>query len=131
MHKRRMLLGALALLAAGCSKEPEKPKRTYPFPIAGKITVVNFGAPDIAYCPEQTETMQHLQDKYGDLIDVMDVDINKFPGIENEFHMSKIPFQLFYDGKGLLVWGHNGIIDVDEMSEFVDRLLEGPTPAAK
>lgn len=130
MQKRGFLTFLACLALAGCHGQ-ETPKPRYPFPISGKITVVNFGAPDIAYSPEQTHTMQELQDEYGDRIEVMDVNIHNFPGVVEEFRMNNLPFQLFYDKEGTLVWGHGGPVDVVMMSEFVDRLLEGPTPQRK
>lgn len=129
MEKRRFFTFLFYLALVGCGpKAPPEPR--YPFPIFGKITVVNFGAPDIAYCPEQTQSMQQLQDEYGERIEVMDVNIHNFPHVVEEFRMSNLPFQLFFDRHGTLVWGHAGPVDIIMMSEFVDRLLRGPTPSS-
>ena len=59
------LLAAEAAADAPAPKKKDKDK-DLPFPVKGKVTVVDFGAPWCASCPEMAKLMEEMQKEYGD-----------------------------------------------------------------
>lgn len=97
----------------------------YPFPVPGKVTVVDLGATWCASCPEMEELMKQMQKEYGDRAAFVTIDIDKWRGIEDVFLIDQMPAQIFYDAKGEPIWKHTGSVDVDTMRERVNILIEG------
>lgn len=120
--KRRQLLAlfsaATLLSSAHAEEKPE------PFPIPGKVTVVDFGASWCAGCPEMAQRMRKMQKEFGDRAAFVVVDIDDFPGIEKKYLIERMPHQRFYDASGEPIWAHNGDIDADELRDRVNFLID-------
>ena len=93
------LPGASLLAAEAAADEPAPKKKDkdkdLPFPVKGKVTVVDFGAPWCASCPEMAKLIEEM------------------------------PAQIFYDASGEPIWQHRGPVDAETMRERVNILLKG------
>lgn len=106
-------------------KAPRRDLKDVPFPVKGKVTIVDFGASWCASCPEMEKLMIEMQKEYGDRAAFVTIDIDKWRGIEDIFLIDEMPAQIFYDAKGEPIWKHTGPVDADTMRERVNILLEG------
>lgn len=114
------ILWALGLMTAPAFSSPQEP-----FPVPGRVTVVDFGASWCASCPEMEALMKKLQEAYGDRAAFVTVDIDRYRGIEDKYLIEQLPAQLFYSDKGELIWQHAGPLEEAVLKERVDRLLSG------
>lgn len=123
---RRQMIGALASAAflAGLSANVFAADWVEPFPVKGKVTVVDFGAEWCASCPEMAQLMNAMQKEYGEKVAFITIDIDKYRGIENKYLIEEMPSQIFYDHTGEPVWFHRGAVDADALRERADILLE-------
>lgn len=124
MKRRQLIAGASAaalLTSTAVMAAPEKPE---PFPIKGKVTVVDFGASWCAGCPEMAQRMKEMQQEYGDRAAFVVVDIDDYPGIENKYLIDRMPHQRFYDAFGEPAWAHNGDISKEDLRDRVDFLID-------
>lgn len=121
MNRREIL----ALLFLGsflcCAYAQEKPE---PFPVQGKVTVVDFGASWCAGCPEMSQRMSDMQKEFGQRAAFVVIDIDEFPGIEKKYLIERMPHQRFYDASGEPIWAHNGDIEVEELRDRVNFLID-------
>lgn len=106
-------------------KAPRRDLKDVPFPVKGKVTIVDFGASWCASCPEMAELMGQMQKEYGDKAAFITIDIDEWQGIEDVYLIDEMPAQIFYDRKGEPIWKHVGPVDADTMRERVNILLEG------
>ena len=123
-----VLGSALIALSAGAAAAEQKKE---PFPGAGKVTVVDFGAPWCAGCPETEQVMRDLQKEYGDKVAFVIINVDEYRGIEDKYLIETMPSQMFYDKTGEPIWIHKGQIDHDTLRERVNILLEGPDESEK
>ena len=121
---------ALIALSSGAS-HADKTDWKEPFPVKGKVTVVDFGAPWCAGCPETEQVMKDLQKEYGDKAAFIVINIDEYRGIEDKYLIETMPSQMFYDKTGEPIWIHKGQIDHDTLRERVDILLSGPDEPEK
>ena len=97
-----------------------------PFPVKDKVTVVDFGAPWCASCPEMERLMRQMQEEYGDRAAFVTINVDEWQGIEEIYLIEQMPSQIFYDKTGEPIWMHTGDVDADEMRSRVNTLLAGP-----
>lgn len=123
---RRQMIGALAsaALLAGLSANVFAADWVEPFPVKGKVTVVDFGAEWCASCPEMEALMKKLQKDYGDRAAFVTVDIDKYPGIDDKYLITSMPTQMFYDVHGEPIWVHTGALDEATLRERADILID-------
>ena len=105
-------------------KKKDKDK-DLPFPVKGKVTVVDFGAPWCASCPEMAKLMEEMHKEYGDRAAFIVINIDEWNGIENDYLIEEMPAQIFYDASGEPIWQHRGPVDAETMRERVNILLKG------
>lgn len=117
------LLGAAAMALSFGNAQAQDWKE--PFPVKGKVTVVDFGAEWCASCPEMVKVMKDMQKEYGDRAAFVIIDIDKYKGIEDKYMIETMPSQMFYDAFGEPIWIHQGYIEPAELRERVDILIEG------
>lgn len=98
-----------------------------PFPVKGKVTVVDFGAPWCASCPEMEKRMVEMQKEFGDRAVFMTINVDEWQGIEDVYLIDQMPSQIFYDASGEPIWKHVGEVDADTLRERVEILIAGPT----
>lgn len=110
---------------AAAEKAPRRDLKDVPFPVKGKVTIVDFGASWCASCPEMAGLMKQMQKEYGDKAAFITIDIDEWQGIEDVYLIDEMPAQIFYDRKGEPIWKHVGPVDADTMRERVNILLEG------
>lgn len=123
--ERAAAVAALSAMPFGAALAAEaKDKKEPPFPVKGKVTVVDFGAPWCASCPEMEELMKKMQKEYGDRAAFITINIDEWGGIENEWLIEELPSQLFFDRTGEPIWQHKGSIEADKLRERVDILLK-------
>ena len=133
MFRREIICAAASaalLLSTGFAHAADSAENSnydpkYPFPVPGKVTVVDFGASWCASCPEMEALMKEMQKEYGDRAAFVTIDIDKWRGIEDIFLIDQMPAQIFYDAKGEPIWKHTGSVDADTMRERVNILIEG------
>lgn len=118
------LIGAAALALSMGSASAADWKE--PFPVKGKVTVVDFGAEWCASCPEMAQLMKEMQKEYGERAAFVVIDIDKYPGIDDKYMIETMPTQMFYDAKGEPIWIHKGALDKETLRERVDILIAGP-----
>lgn len=118
----------IALSAGACAAQKDWKE---PFPVKGKVTVVDFGAPWCAGCPETEKVMKDLQKEYGDKAAFIVINVDEYQGIEDKYLIEMMPSQMFYDKTGEPIWIHKGAIDHDTLRERVNILLEGPDQPEK
>ena len=86
-----VLGSALIALSAGAAAAEQKKE---PFPVAGKVTVVDFGAPWCAGCPETEQVMRDLQKEYGDKVAFVIINVDEYRGIEDKYLIETMPSQI-------------------------------------
>ena len=84
---------ALIALSSGASAA-DKTDWKEPFPVKGKVTVVDFGAPWCAGCPETEQVMKDLQKEYGDKAAFIVINIDEYRGIEDKYLIETMPSQI-------------------------------------
>lgn len=94
-----------------------------PFPVKGKVTVVDFGAKWCASCPEMEALMKQMQKEYGQKAAFVTIDIDEYPGIDDKYLIESMPTQIFYDAAGEPIWKHTGSVSAEQMRERVNILL--------
>lgn len=144
MKHNRLLVGIAGLLAlaplsaalAADAPAPEAPayvvkhvteNTEVPFPVKDKVTVVDFGAPWCASCPEMEKLMVEMQKEFGDRAAFVTINVDEWQGIEDIYLIDQMPSQIFYDASGEPIWKHVGTVDADTMRERVEILIKGPT----
>ena len=126
---RRQCIAAMAgavLFAGALSPAHADKALEEPFPVKGKVTVVDFGAEWCESCPEMIKLMEEMQKEYGDRAAFINIDVDKYQGIEDKYLIEQMPSQMFFDASGEPIWIHKGAIDAETLRERVDILLAGP-----
>ena len=100
---RRQFIAAMAgavLFAGALSPAHADKALEEPFPVKGKVTVVDFGAEWCESCPEMIKLMEEMQKEYGDRAAFINIDVDKYQGIEDKYLIEQMPSQMFFDASG-------------------------------
>lgn len=124
MKRRQLIAGAAGAALLSSSTLVAAAEKPEPFPVKGKVTVVDFGASWCAGCPEMAQRMKEMQQEYGDRAAFVVIDIDEYPGIEHKYLIDRMPHQRFYDAFGEPAWAHNGDISKEDLRDRVDFLID-------
>lgn len=84
-----------------------------------KPAMVEFGADWCPPCKKMKPIVQDLEKQYGDKVDIVYVDVDKYPDLAGKYNISAIPVQIFYNKQGKQVERHEGFYPRNEIvSQF-------------
>ena len=104
------------------TKVTQPAQQKEPFPVKGKVTVVDFGASWCASCPEMAKLFKTLDKKYGKIAAFVTIDIDDYDEIEKKYLIETLPTQIFYDKTGEPIWEHHGSATEEQIMQRVDVL---------
>ena len=89
----------------------------------GVVTVIDLGAKSCIPCKMMAPILEKLKEDYKDRASVVFIDVWKNPEVGNEFGITSIPTQIFYNKKGIEAQRHVGFLDEESMKAILDQLL--------
>jgi thioredoxin 1 len=81
----------------------------------GKPTVAEFGAATCIPCKRMKPILEELAAEHGDKINVSFVDVWKQTDVANQYRITLIPTQVFFDSSGNEVTRHTGFWPKEEI----------------
>ncbi len=85
-------------------------------------TLVDFFATWCGPCKVQSPILDELEEKVGDKIKILKVDIDKYDDIASEYHIQSVPtLILFREGK--ILWRSSGVKQLDFLEARIKELL--------
>ena len=89
----------------------------------GIVTVIDLGAKSCIPCKMMAPILEKLKEDYKDRASVVFIDVWKNPEVGNEFGITSIPTQIFYNKKGIETQRHVGFLDEESMKAILDQML--------
>jgi thioredoxin 1 len=93
-------------------------------PRADMGTVVDLGARTCIPCKMMTPILEELAKEYEGRAAVIFVDVFQNPALSNQFKVSVMPTQIFFDKHGHEVSRHLGFMPKKDVVEQLDKLLK-------
>ncbi len=85
-------------------------------------TLIDFFATWCGPCKVQSPILDELEEKVGDKIKILKVDIDKYDDIASEYHIQSVPtLILFREGK--ILWRSSGVKQLDFLEARIKELL--------
>ncbi len=82
---------------------------------SGRPRLLDLGATTCIPCKKMTPVLEELKAKYEGRLDVEFVDVWKVPGVANQYGVTSIPTQIFFDASGKELFRHQGFFGKDEI----------------
>nr|WP_240744930.1 thioredoxin family protein [Desulforhopalus sp. IMCC35007] len=86
-------------------------KQHLEIPVSGMVTMVDLGAKKCIPCKMMAPIMEELEAEYKGRAAIVFIDVWENPNAGNDYGISLIPTQIFYDAKGNEVLRHEGFYD--------------------
>jgi thiol-disulfide isomerase/thioredoxin len=81
----------------------------------GRPRLLDLGATTCIPCKKMTPVLEELKAEYEGRLDVQFVDVWKVPGVANQYGVTSIPTQIFFDASGKELFRHQGFFAKDEI----------------
>lgn len=98
-------------------------------PVPGQVTMVDLGAKECIPCQMMAPILVELEQEYRGRAAIIFIDVWENPAAARHFGVRTIPTQIFYDREGREVYRHVGFMGKSAISQRIDRMLGGATPA--
>jgi thioredoxin 1 len=83
--------------------------------------LLDLGATTCIPCKKMAPVLEELKTEYEGRLDVEFVDVWKVPGVANQYGVTSIPTQIFFDASGKELFRHQGFFGKDEIvSKWAD-----------
>ncbi len=89
---------------------------------SGRPRLLDLGATTCIPCKKMAPVLEELKTEYEDRLDVEFVDVWKVPGVANQYGVTSIPTQIFFDASGKELFRHQGFFGKDEILAKWDEL---------
>ncbi len=109
----------------GClppSTEPDKYSIQGAVQHSGRPRLLDLGAITCIPCKMMAPVLEELKTEYEGRLDVEFVDVWKVPGVANQYGVTSIPTQIFFDASGKELFRHQGFFGKDEILAKWDEL---------
>jgi thioredoxin 1 len=105
-------------------------KITIPPPAAPRVTFVELGSVKCVPCRRMQPVMKAVEDKYGDQIKVVFIDVWQEENREEarKYRVRLIPTQVFLDEQGKEILRHEGYFPEEDIDEFLQSRGLTPRP---
>lgn len=77
--------------------------------------MVEFGAEWCPPCKKMKPIIADLEKQYGGKVDIVYVDVDKYPELAEKYNISAIPVQVFYNKQGKQLERHEGFYSKEEI----------------
>lgn len=81
----------------------------------GRPALIDVGAGTCIPCKLMAPILEELKTELQDKIRVQFLDLNEYPGIAEEYRISVMPTQIFYDASGKELFRHQGFYSKDDI----------------
>jgi thiol-disulfide isomerase/thioredoxin len=88
----------------------------------GRPRLLDLGATTCIPCKKMVPVLEELKTEYEGRLDVEFVDVWKVPGVANQYGVTSIPTQIFFDASGKELFRHQGFFGKDEILAKWDEL---------
>ena len=121
------LLGALLLIAAGCTGSGDESRESEPPPHGDSLStaataeneslprLVDLGADKCVPCKMMAPILEELKETFEGRLDVQFIDVWKDPAPGREFGVKVIPTQIFFDEHGNELFRHQGFMSREDI----------------
>lgn len=92
---------------------------------SGKPSLVNFGSDSCVPCQMMIPAREAVRDKYKERANVVYVHTDRDQILSSRFGIQSIPTLIFYDRNGMEVHRHVGMMEQEEMEEWLNVMLQG------
>jgi thioredoxin 1 len=110
-----LLLGTAGTLFAEPAAVPE-------IPVKGMVTMADFGAPFCAPCKAMYPFLERLEKEYKDRAAIIVLDVGKSPELCDQFGISELPTQVFYNKQGKEVLRHKGFMKEEAIVKQLKKM---------
>jgi thioredoxin 1 len=129
MTKKHLSVGTVALLCLGaalllvnagalCAEPAPVPE----IPVKGTVTMVDFGAPFCAPCKAMYPFLEKLEKEYKDRAAIIVLDVGKSPELCDQFGITELPTQVFYNKQGKEVLRHKGFMKEEAIVKQLKKM---------
>ena len=118
MFKRLALTIAISVVCVGLANAAPKD-----YVENGVVTVIDLGATSCIPCKMMAPVLEKVKEDYKGRAAVVFIDVWKNPEVGNEFGITSIPTQIFYNKKGIETQRHVGFLDEENMKVILDQML--------
>ena len=104
----------ICLSLSSCTTEPS----SFPLEKAlanGKPILAEFGGTNCIPCKEMWPILKELSKEYEERLNVVIVDVVKYPDIASKYGIRMIPIQLYFDSTGQVIARHLGAVTKEEI----------------
>jgi thioredoxin 1 len=101
-------IASLFIFVGMISAEPSSPPEV---PVKNMVTMVDFGAPFCVPCKAMAPFLEKLEKHYRGRAAIVILDVGKAPELCEQFDITEIPTQVFYDKQGKEVLRHTGFMN--------------------
>lgn len=114
------VLAAVVVAATGCTKERPAPKQearpSASAPGGSRLPrLVDLGRGTCIPCKQMAPILKELSEEYSGRAIVEVIDLREKPEAAQEYKITLIPTQIFFDSNGNEVWRHEGFLPRDQI----------------
>lgn len=117
-----LFFASFVFALASCSKSGKEADsaKVAPSDSAGKITFVELGSTTCVPCKQMKEVMKKIEEKFGDQLNLVFIDVMKDKEKSREYKVVMIPTQVFLDSAGVEFHRHEGYYPEEEITKLLE-----------
>ena len=125
LRRKAVVWSVTAVLIALCAAVPEGAADTGPcpeFPVAGMVTMVDFGADSCVPCRMMEPVLNKLRKEYEGRAAIVFVNVMEHKQRALDQGIRAIPVQFFYDREGKMVHRHEGFLSEKKIRTQLEKM---------